>query len=108
MPWTQTSEDGARDNLADVLTSAAALLGVWASRLVHPLFDPVAGVPVSLWIFRTAWGILHENLGYLTGRSAPPELANRIVAAAPSEWRLGCARRSGVHVDADVRRSGHF
>jgi len=72
----------ARDNLADVLTSAAALLGVWASRLVHPLFDPVAGVAVSLWIFRTAWEILYENLGYLTGRSAPPELANHIVAAA--------------------------
>lgn len=81
--WTRTSED-----LADVLTSAAALLGVWASRLVHPLFDPVAGVAVSLWTFRAAWEILHENLGYLTGRSAPPELANQIVAAAPSEWRL--------------------
>ena len=72
----------ARDNLADVLTSAAALLGVWGSRLVHPLFDPAAGVIVSLWIFRTAWGILYENLGYLTGRSASPALTAEIVAAA--------------------------
>jgi cation diffusion facilitator family transporter len=72
----------ARDNLADVLTSAAAMVGVWGSRLVHPLFDPVAGVVVSLWIFRTAWDILIENLGYLTGRSAPRALNAQIIAAA--------------------------
>ena len=102
----------ARDNLADVLTSAAALLGVWASRLVHPLFDPVAGVAVSLWIFRTAWEILYENLGYLTGRSAPPELANQIVAAASavpgvlgvhqviSDY-VGPRLRVDLHVDVD-------
>lgn len=72
----------ARDNLADVLTSAAAMVGVWGSRLVHPLFDPVAGVVVSLWIFRTGWEILVENLGYLTGRSAPQELHARVAAAA--------------------------
>jgi cation diffusion facilitator family transporter len=72
----------ARDNLSDVLTSTAALLGVWGSRFVHPLFDPAAGVLVSLWIFRAAWEILYENLGYLTGRSAPAELTDQIVAAA--------------------------
>jgi len=72
----------ARDNLADVLVSAAAIVGVWGSHLVHPLFDPVAGAVVSLWIFRTAWEILVENLGYLTGRSAPQELQTRVVAAA--------------------------
>ena len=72
----------ARDNLSDVLTSSGALLGVWGSRLVHPLFDPVAGVAVSLWIFRATWEILSENMGYLTGRSASPELVDQIAAAA--------------------------
>ncbi|MDY7077239.1 MAG: cation diffusion facilitator family transporter [Chloroflexota bacterium] len=72
----------ARDNLSDVLTSSGALLGVWGSRLVHPLFDPVAGGAVSLWIFRATWEILSENMGYLTGRSASPELVDQIAAAA--------------------------
>jgi cation diffusion facilitator family transporter len=72
----------ARDNLSDVLTSAAALVGVWGSSVLHPLLDPVAGVAVALWIFRSLWGILSENLGYLTGRGAVPELTEQIVAAA--------------------------
>jgi len=72
----------ARDNLSDVLTSAAALVGVWGSSVLHPLLDPVAGIAVALWIFRSLWGILSENLGYLTGRGAVPDLTEQIVAAA--------------------------
>jgi cation diffusion facilitator family transporter len=72
----------ARDNLADVLTSTAALVGIWGSRVIHPLFDPAAGLVVALWIFRTAWDILTENLGYLTGRSASADLCARIVVVA--------------------------
>jgi cation diffusion facilitator family transporter len=72
----------ARDNLADVLTSAAALVGIWGTRAIHPLFDPVAGLAVALWIFRAAWEILTENLGYLTGRSASEQLTARIISAA--------------------------
>jgi cation diffusion facilitator family transporter len=102
----------ARDNLADVLTSAAALLGVWGSRFVHPLFDPAAGVVVSLWIFRTAWEILYENLGYLTGRCAPPELTPQIITAASavpgvlgvhqviSDY-VGPRLRVDIHIDVD-------
>ncbi len=102
----------ARDNLADVLASTAALLGVWGSRLVHPLFDPVAGVVVSLWIFRTTWEILYENLGYLTGRGAPPELTVQIVAAASAvpgvlgvhqviADHVGPRLRADIHIDVD-------
>ncbi|MGD2143213.1 MAG: cation diffusion facilitator family transporter [Anaerolineae bacterium] len=72
----------ARDNLADVLASSAALLGVFGSNLVHPLLDPVAGVVVALWIFRTMWAILRENLGYLTGRGATAEVMASITEAA--------------------------
>lgn len=72
----------ARDNLADVLGSVVAWLGVLGSRVVHPLLDPIAGVGVALWIFGAVWGILAENLGYLTGRGASPEVVEDIVAAA--------------------------
>ena len=102
----------ARDNLSDVLASVAALLGVWGSRFVHPLLDPAAGVVVSLWIFRTAWEILYENLGYLTGRSAPRELSGQIVAAASAvpgvlgvhqviADYVGPRLRVDMHIDVD-------
>jgi cation diffusion facilitator family transporter len=102
----------ARDNLADVLTSLAALLGVLGSRFVHPLLDPVAGVLVALWIFRATWEILHENLGYLTGRGAPPEVTADIVEAASSvpgvldvhqviADHVGPNLRVDMHIDVD-------
>lgn len=68
----------ARDNLADILTSAAALLGVWGARLINPIFDPIAGFLVGLWIFRATIEIVRENVGYLTGRGAPPALCQQI------------------------------
>ncbi len=72
----------ARDNLADVLTSAAALIGIWGARVIHPALDPVAGLIVGLWIFRAMWEIAWENLGYLTGRGASSELSERIAEVA--------------------------
>jgi cation diffusion facilitator family transporter len=74
----------ARDNLADIFSSAAALVGVVAAEYLHPLADPAAGLVVSAWIFRNALSILIENIGYLTGRSAHPELLEQIYAAARS------------------------
>jgi cation diffusion facilitator family transporter len=73
-----------RDNLADVFSSAAALIGVVAARWVHPLADPLAGLVVSAWIFRNALSILVENVGYLTGRAAHPDLVEHIYEAARS------------------------
>jgi cation diffusion facilitator family transporter len=82
----------ATDNLADVVSSAAALAGVLAANWLHPLADPLAGLAVSAWIFRNAAGILVENLGYLTGRAAEPELLTRIHDAA-----FGIDGVRGVH-----------
>jgi cation diffusion facilitator family transporter len=72
----------ARDNLADILTSTAALLGVWGARLINPIFDPIAGFLVGLWIFRATVEIVRENIGYLTGRGAPQNLCKQIAEAA--------------------------
>jgi cation diffusion facilitator family transporter len=72
----------ARDNLSDVLTSIAAFVGVWGSRLVHPLLDAGAGLLVASWIFRAAWSALSENLNYLTGAGATPALREHIAQAA--------------------------
>ena len=75
-------EATAKDNISDVLTSAAALAGVVGSNFVTPLLDPFAGILVSIWIFRAAYQVLRENLGYLTGQAAPPEIIDMIVHEA--------------------------
>jgi len=72
----------AQDNLADVLSSAAAFLGVLGSQYISPLLDPIAGVLVALWIFRTVYNTGRENLNYLTGHGAPEELRHEIVEVA--------------------------
>jgi len=102
----------ARDNLSDVLSSLAAMVGVLGSRFVHPLLDPAAGVLVALWIFRGVWEILRENLGYLTGRGAPPEVAAKILRVASSvpgvvnvhqviADYVGPKLRVDMHIDVD-------
>jgi cation diffusion facilitator family transporter len=102
----------AADNLADVVTSVAALVGVWGSNWVSPLLDSIAGVVVSLWIFKTAYGVLRENLGYLTGQAADPEIIDRIVREARSVAGVqdvhqvvadyvGPQLRVDMHIDVD-------
>ncbi|HEY59669.1 MAG TPA: cation transporter [Anaerolineae bacterium] len=77
-------EAASRDNLSDTLTTLAALLGVFGSSFIHPLFDPAAGIIVSVWIFRTAYLTAKENLGYLTGAGADEKLRKEILQTARS------------------------
>ncbi|HSJ56299.1 MAG TPA: cation diffusion facilitator family transporter [Anaerolineae bacterium] len=104
----------AQDNLTDVISSGTALAGVLIAGWLHPLADPLAGLAVSIWIFRNAATILVENLGYLTGRAAEPELLERICAAARGVEGVmdvhqvvadyvGPQVRADLHVDVDGR-----
>ena len=72
----------AKDNLSDVLTSAAAFVGVLGSNFIHPLADPIAGFLVAAWIFRQAFLAGRENLGFLTGKGATQEEINAFIQAA--------------------------
>jgi cation diffusion facilitator family transporter len=69
----------AKDHLSDVLTSLAAFLGILGSNLIHPLMDPIAGVLVALWIFKSAFEAGKENFAYLTGAGASDELREEII-----------------------------
>ena len=69
----------ATDNLSDVLTSSAAFIGILGSRFLTPLLDPIAGLIVAAWIFRNAFLTARENLKYLTGAGAAPEIRKKIV-----------------------------
>jgi len=79
-----TLNAAARDNLSDVLTSAAAFIGTLGSAFVHPLLDPIAGFLVALWIFRAAYEAGRENMDYLTGAGADPELRQTLAQKASS------------------------
>ena len=72
----------AKDNLSDVATSLAALLGILGSNFIHPMLDPLAGLLVALWIFKTVVSTARENLGYLTGAGADEALRNTILETA--------------------------
>ena len=72
----------AKDHLSDVLTSLAAFFGILGSNFLHPILDPVAGVVVSLWIFRAAFDAGKENLRYLTGAGADEDLRQKIIKTA--------------------------
>jgi len=74
----------ASDHLSDVLTSAAAFLGILGSNLLHPVLDPAAGLLVSLWIFKSAFEAGKENLQYLTGAGADEDLREKIIQTANS------------------------
>lgn len=71
----------ATDNLSDVLTSVAAFLGVLLSGLVSPLADPIAGFLVAAWIFKQAFNVGRENLGYLMGSGASMDEVKEYVKA---------------------------
>ena len=69
----------AKDNISDVATSLAAIVGIFGSNLINPLFDPIAGILVSFWIFKNVWQSAKTNLGYLTGAGADPGLRQKIL-----------------------------
>ncbi len=79
----------AKDHLSDVLTSVAAFIGILGSNLVHPLLDPVAGLLVSIWIFKAAFEAGKENVGFLTGAGADEALRQKILETAANIEGVG-------------------
>jgi cation diffusion facilitator family transporter len=72
------------DNLTDILTSIVVFLGTIASTFLAPIFDPIAGIVVGLWIITAAIRSGRENLVFLTGGSANAEIRDQIIKTAAS------------------------
>jgi cation diffusion facilitator family transporter len=72
----------AKDHLSDVLTSCGAFVGALGSTYIHPLLDPIGGLLVAAWIFRSVIIAGKENLDFLTGAGASPELRQEVVRLA--------------------------
>jgi len=73
----------AADNLSDIISSVIVFIGTAASNF-FPIFDPIAGLFVAVWILYAAFRSGKENLVYLTGGSAPQDVRDRIILTASS------------------------
>jgi cation diffusion facilitator family transporter len=68
----------AMDHRNDVLISVAVIIGVGASNLGHPIFDPLAAIAVGAWIIWAGFRIGRDNMKFLMGAAPPRELVQRI------------------------------
>jgi cation diffusion facilitator family transporter len=106
----------AMDHRNDVLISAAVIVGVGASNLGYPVFDPLAAIAVGLWIIWAGFRIGRDNIKYLMGEAPPEHLVDTILArarAVPGVLGLnevtahyvGTSVEIEVHIDVDNRLS---
>ncbi|MFC4357385.1 cation diffusion facilitator family transporter [Halobium salinum] len=72
----------AKDNRIDILTAAAALVGVLGASVGVPILDPVAAGVVAVGILYTGFEIVRDNVGYLVGTAPPEELRTKILERA--------------------------
>jgi cation diffusion facilitator family transporter len=70
------------ENKADAMSAAAVFVGVGASILIHPIFDPIAAMLVGLHIFVNAVKQLKDATGGLIDASLSPEVVKRIKLVA--------------------------
>ncbi|MFB6082018.1 MAG: cation diffusion facilitator family transporter [Halanaeroarchaeum sp.] len=82
----------AKDARNDVLTSIAAVVGVFGAAVGRPILDPIAGALVSVLVLREGLGIVRENVDYLIGTAPPEEDLHRIRTAI-----RGHAAVRGIH-----------
>ncbi|MFB6096859.1 MAG: cation diffusion facilitator family transporter [Haloferacaceae archaeon] len=72
----------ALDNRTDILTAAAALLGVLGAAAGYPVLDPAAAMVVAVGILYTGYEIVRDNVNYLVGAAPPEDLRAEIVRRA--------------------------
>ena len=102
------------DHRNDVLISAAVILGVGASNLGFPIFDPLAAMAVGTWIIWAGFRIGRDNMKYLMGEAPPADLVQKIIAIAHATdgvlgvndvfaHYVGTSVEIEVHIDVDRR-----
>lgn len=72
----------AADHRSDQLTASTALIGIIASRMGFPLFDPVAAILIGFLITYTAYRVLKASIYQLMDGQAEDEVIGEIARAA--------------------------
>lgn len=74
------------DAAADVLATVAALVGYLGGTVFGlPRADPICALLVAGFVAYTAFEVLRQNIGYMVGRAAPPEIKRQVKALACRE-----------------------
>ena len=72
----------AKDNRNDILTAAAALVGVLGASAGFPILDPLAAIVVAVGIVYTGYEVVRDNVDYLVGAAPPEDLRGEIIQRA--------------------------
>ena len=70
-----------KDQQMDIFATLSALIGYGGGVWWSPVFDPVFGGVISLWVFKVGGETVYEHVNQLTGKSAPPEILSAIAGA---------------------------
>ena len=70
------------DSRNDVFVSITALIGVFCSVLGYNIFDEIAAIGISFFIFHTGYSIGMENIDYLMGKAPSKEYITLITDTA--------------------------
>lgn len=70
------------DSINDVLASSVALIGILLAKSGYKVFDSIAGILVAFFIIRSGYDIARENIDYLMGKAADPEIIKSLVEQA--------------------------
>ncbi|MFB6078514.1 MAG: cation diffusion facilitator family transporter [Halarchaeum sp.] len=99
----------ALDNRNDILTAAAALVGVLGAAAGYPILDPVAAGVVSFGILYTGYEIVRDNVNYLVGAAPPEDLRREILRRALTHRQVRGAHDVVAHyVGPEVDVSLHI
>lgn len=69
----------AQDHRNDCISNTTAIVCAYLSYLYWPYLDPIAAIIVSLYILSTWMKTGFANIRILSGRTAEPEIINRVV-----------------------------
>lgn len=64
---------------SDALSSVGSLLGIGASLLGFPIFDPIASIVICLFILKAAIGIFKDSINKMVDRSADQEVVDKLI-----------------------------
>lgn len=98
---------------SDALSSVGALIGIAASRLGFPIFDPIASLVICLFIGKAAYDIFNDAIAKMVDRACSTELEQAIYDKAAEQTDvLGVdmiqTRVFGnkIYVDIEIRADG--
>ena len=98
---------------SDALSSVGALVGIAASRLGFPIFDPIASLVICLFIGKAAYDIFNDAIAKMVDHACSEELEGEISrSAAAQKDVLGVdliqTRVFGnkIYVDIEIRADG--